>query len=384
MRKPDVDFRALDSVLVRHFGPRDSFTYERTEIGTSTQVYRLRRGADTFYVRIAETAADSFAPEVEAHHALLRAGVRVPPITWYEPFVDALERSVMATGAVPGTSIEDLATAADIPAIARGAGHDLALVHAIPVHGFGWVSREHGEPGWPLRADIRTYAEFIDPPRVGKALAGIGFEPGDVASVEDLLTEAVRLGPPGDTGYLAHGDFDTTHIFGRAGAYTGLIDFGEIRGADYTFDFATLMLNTDQPWRAAAYPEVERAYAEIRPLADDHARRLYVACAHSAAHRLAHWYERDGRAATTHTFFRAIRGRLAELLRSGEVCRGPPTRMTAPSPTCRITNRPAVESGPEPGAACPCAMRWQVRHHCRGTLCSPRTTTTPCPCAPVP
>lgn len=111
------------------------------------------------------------------------------------------------------------------------------------------------------------------------------------------------------------------------------------------------MLNTDQPWRAAAFPEVERSYAEIRPLPDDHARRLYVACVHSAAHRLAHWHERDGRAATTRTFFRAIRGRLAELLRSGEVFAGDlPTRMTAPSPTCRITNRPTVESGPEPGA----------------------------------
>lgn len=317
MRKPDVDFRALDSFLVRHFGPRAGFTYERTAVGVSTQVYRLRRGAGTFYVRIAETADDCFAPEVEAHRALLRAGARVPAISCYEPYDDGLERSVMVTTEIPGGSIEELASDDDTAAVSRGAGYDLARIHAVSVRGFGWVLRGHGEPGWPLRGEIPGYAEFIDPPRVAKALAGIGMDHADVRAVEELLAEAVAVGPSGESGCLVHGDFDTTHIFGRSGTYAGLIDFGEVRGADYTFDFATLMLNNHRRWRALAYPEIERTYAELRPLPDDHHRRLYLACVHSAAHRLAHWFERD--AATTGAFFGEIRRRLVQLLTTGAV-----------------------------------------------------------------
>lgn len=40
----------------------------------------------------------------------------------------------------------------------------------------------------------------------------------------------------GEQGYLAHGDFDTTHIYQDNGRYTGIIDFGEIRGADRWYD----------------------------------------------------------------------------------------------------------------------------------------------------
>jgi hypothetical protein len=33
-----------------------------------------------------------------------------------------------------------------------------------------------------------------------------------------------------DRAHLAHGDFDMTHIYQEDGRYTGIIDFGEIRG----------------------------------------------------------------------------------------------------------------------------------------------------------
>ncbi|WP_020579064.1 phosphotransferase [Actinopolymorpha alba] len=102
MRKPDVDFRALEDLLVRVFGTRIRFTFQRTRTGSSTQVYRVDRGTETFYVRIAEGPGDSFAPEVELHRVLHAAGVRVPAVAYYEPFDDAWGRSVMVTTEVSG------------------------------------------------------------------------------------------------------------------------------------------------------------------------------------------------------------------------------------------------------------------------------------------
>ena len=58
MRKPNVDPAALEDLLIRVFG--------RVHEGVSTQVYRLRRGPETFYLRMAESAATTVAREVSS------------------------------------------------------------------------------------------------------------------------------------------------------------------------------------------------------------------------------------------------------------------------------------------------------------------------------
>lgn len=101
----------------------------------------------------------------------------------------------------------------------------------------------------PCAGPFPSHAAFIDPDGVAARLADIGFSVTDVGRVAELLVELVQVGPSGSAGVLVHGEFDTSHIFGRDGEYTGLIDFGEIRGADYSFDFATLMVNMYEPDR---------------------------------------------------------------------------------------------------------------------------------------
>lgn len=318
MRKPDVDLRALDDLLVRIFGPRGMFSYRRTPTGSSTQVYRVDRGAESFYVRIAEEAEASLAPEAELHRVLHASGVRVPAITHYEPFVDALERSVMVTTDVAGDPLGATTPAGAVPEIGRSAGRDLARIHNIPVQGFGWIRRDHDSSGWPLQGQDPTYAGYVDPPGVTGPLVEVGFSLDQARTVERLLEEAIEVGPSDAIGSVAHGDFDTGHIFESSGAYAGLIDFGEIRGTDYTFDFATLHLNYE-PSAPPIQQYLEQGYAEIRELPDDHSRRLYLACVLSTSHRLARWYERDGDGATEGLFFRWIRDRLADLLEHGDV-----------------------------------------------------------------
>ena len=54
MRKSDVDLVALEELVGRIFFPSGRCTIERTEAGVSTQVYRICRGDEVFYLRVAE------------------------------------------------------------------------------------------------------------------------------------------------------------------------------------------------------------------------------------------------------------------------------------------------------------------------------------------
>ncbi len=63
---------------------------------------------------------------------------------------------------------------------------------------------------------------------------------------------------------LAHGDFDTSHIFATSGRYTGVIDFGEIRGAEATFDLGHVALHIPE-----ALPFIVQGYQSVSPLPQD-------------------------------------------------------------------------------------------------------------------
>src|SRR5688500_5189732 len=105
MRKPDVDLQVIEEIAARFLPDPGRPEVERTEGGVSTQVYRLRRGTTTLYLRVAEERGDSLAPEVLVHQLLCKRGVRVPEVVSYEPFNDAIERSVMVTTEIAGRPI---------------------------------------------------------------------------------------------------------------------------------------------------------------------------------------------------------------------------------------------------------------------------------------
>jgi len=321
-RRPDVDRAALDALLARVFAARADLTVERTPTGSSTQVYRIDRHSrgriQTFYLRVAETRSVSLAPEVGLHRALLAAGARVPDVVHYEPFDAGLDRSVMVTTEIAGAPVRPSVSSVALGVIGRAAGRDLARVHAVPVRGFGWIRREHGTPAWPLSAEHDDYASFVSAASVHAPLRAIGFGPAQAAQTVRLLEEATATGPTGARGGAAHGDFDVSHIFAAGDTYSGLIDFGELRGTDYPFDFATLELNAE-PGLHGIRAHVRAGYAELHPLPADFDRRLFVACVLSAAHRLATWYRRDGDAAADGWFFRWIRDRLGQLLDAGRL-----------------------------------------------------------------
>jgi aminoglycoside phosphotransferase (APT) family kinase protein len=139
------------------FGTSVPVTCERTPDGVSTEVYRIRRGSEVFYLRIAEEADDNLETEAELHRRLRDAGVKVADIVHVEPFNAGIGRSIMITTEVPGvSSASDPANAA--PVIER-AGADLAVVNQIPVDGFGFIRRR--DRRWPLHAEYPDYETFL-------------------------------------------------------------------------------------------------------------------------------------------------------------------------------------------------------------------------------
>ncbi len=74
------------------------------------------------------------------------------------------------------------------------------------------------------------------------ALDGTMLSPADVRSVRCVVRRyAAWLRD--DQARLAHGDFDTTHIYEKNCRYSGIIDFGEIRGAEPLYDLGHFQLH---------------------------------------------------------------------------------------------------------------------------------------------
>src|ERR1041385_3714744 len=206
-RKPDVDAVALAALVRRAFGTSVPVRCERTPEGISTQVYRLVRGQETFYLRVAEEADENLETDAELHRRLLTLGVRVPRVVFVEPFDATIGRSVAITTEMPGAS---LAAAAPRPAMARAvaeaAGEDLAVINRVAVDGFGWVRRRG--PGWPLRAEHASYLTFLTsylpaswPGPLPSLLSG------GVVAAGGAVLDAERARAPA-TARLAHGDLD--------------------------------------------------------------------------------------------------------------------------------------------------------------------------------
>lgn len=330
MRSSDVDHAALDQTISRIFG-RPSIRWERTLDGVATQVFRIFHGGQRFYLRLAEDETSNLAAEAAVHSELRRRGVAVPEVVHYEPFDEGLGRSVLVTTEVPGRPMAsygdggavvsiDVPPPAALPVIYRAAGRDLALVNQIAVDGFGWM-RWDGD-GLPLRAEHRDFASWaadFDASMIRR----FEFSEAEVHQARQIVAEQLQQAPPAGHGLLAHGDFDVSQVFHRDGVYTGMIDFGGIKGSNGWYDLATFRLfdpGQNIP-EEAVIPHLEAGYAEVAPLPPDYHSRVLGTAVMIVADRLIRGYQRNGEAVLSLGWFRNLSHHLHLLLR--EAARSP-------------------------------------------------------------
>ncbi len=279
MRKDDVDLVLLADLVGRIFPPCGHCPIERTEDGASTQVYRLRDGGKVFYLRVAEEREASLAPEGYVHETLRLQGVKVPEIVFFTPFDEGLERSIVVTTEIPGVPLTHGLSNGSMRDVLRDAGRDLAIVNSLPVDGFGWIERDKGTT---LKALHESFRDF--------ALEDIAI---DLALLEPILTGALTTAiwrlieradawSRGEQAWLAHGDLDASHIFQHHGQYSGLIDFGEIRGTTQLYDLAHANLQD-----AALLPFLLEGWSAVLPLPEDFEHGLIMLSLLIGIHALA-------------------------------------------------------------------------------------------------
>ncbi len=274
MRKPDVDLAALRALVARVYG-RQRVDITRAGSGASTQVYRLRTEGAVHYLRVAEDQTDRYGVELLVHERLLGLGVRVPAIVHYEPFDPALDRSILITTEIPGHPISDIKDASLLPAVLRAAGRDLALINSLQVSGFGFMERSDPFPT-SLTAEYPDALAFIEAD-LETDLAALRSElPQSVTDGIDLAVQEWRCQLLAQPGKLAHGDFDGPHIYIDAAGYSGIIDFGEIRGADALYDLGHFAMLTSEWFPVPALDPLLEGFREVTPLSPQDLRRLWL------------------------------------------------------------------------------------------------------------
>ena len=284
MDSPGIGLDAVRRAVARMLPRSASFTVERAETGVSTPVYRVRSGEEVFYLRLAETPEASLAPEARVHALLRGRGVRAPEVVYFEELEPALGRSAMLTAEIRGEPIGRVSARdgprrvshgeRDLRPVLREAGRDLALINTAPVRGFGWVARDRGK-GEELEAGFPTHREWVaEHIEQLHALRREGVLTEREGHALDLILCRFDAYLDVDYAFLAHGDLDATHIYHEGGRYTGIIDFGEIRGASPLYDLGHFRAHDGEtlPWRVLPY--LLDGYGEVAPLPPDYERRI--------------------------------------------------------------------------------------------------------------
>jgi Ser/Thr protein kinase RdoA (MazF antagonist) len=295
--------------------------------GGNAEVFRASRNGTTFYVRLAEEVGEVMAVEAWIHEELRRRGASVPEIVAVEPVEAPLGRGALVVTEMPGrplSEVRGLAPAALRDAVTR-AGRDAAIIGQIRVGGFGFVARDRPPP---LRAPLPTArALLLDP--VPATLDRLGEGALDRAAAERARSVIAGHGSllVGSGSRLAHGDFDSTHIYVDGDRYAGIIDFGEMRGAPPLFDVGHFAAHAAQ-LEVPALSSLLEGYAEYADLPAEHETVIPLIALLIALRQLDAVAGRGLRAyeALLANAIERLTGQLAKPTRTARRCRAPSRR----------------------------------------------------------
>jgi len=276
--QPFTNIQYIQAVVKKIF-PQNPTDVERVTEGVSTCVYRLSFPHETFYLRILPEEGASFAPEFAVHTQLHHMQIKVPEVIHFEHYNELLQRSVMVTTEIKGQALNHSSTLsqAKLAAIVQEAGRDLACLNAVQVEGFGWVRRD--SPALePLQAEWSTHQAFVLEYWEADVayLAQHILQQPEVSLLEQVFARYASW-LDDEQGYLAHGDFDTTQIYQDQEHYTGIIDFGEIRGANCWYDLGHFLMRDGESLPLRLLPALVRGYQELVSLPADYEQHMRFA-----------------------------------------------------------------------------------------------------------
>lgn len=269
------DILVVEHIVARHF-PRTHRTYtERVKEGVSTYVYRIHYANEIFYLRILPEIDASFAPEVTAHQLLRAKQVKVPDVLYFEHLNEEFGRSIMLTSEIKGKPLGQCSVERDQRAILLEAGRDLAIINSLPVRYFGWIRRD-SQKITALEATLPTNRDFIYEHLEHDlaALAEKVLTSNQVSTMRQVVQRFDGWLKDGEQAWLAHGDFDATHIYHDQGRYTGIIDFGEIRGTHSLYDLGHFRMYDSETLPNLMLPYLIEGYREVTSLPPDYEQKV--------------------------------------------------------------------------------------------------------------
>jgi aminoglycoside phosphotransferase (APT) family kinase protein len=307
-RGPDVPIDGIDAFLVRILGDGTE-PAERVADGVSSLVYRVRRGSETLYLRLAEEGED-MAPDVEVHERLRGLGVRVADIVHYEPFADEIGRSVALTTEIAGTSLIDCTDERTSRIAARAAGRDLAVLNTVETQGWGFIDGD-GRPGIRgMYATRRAWVEDVIAPD-GRSHLEAAIGSADLAKLDRIVRDEAERSEP--DARLAHGDFDVSQIYHCDGRYAGIIDLGDMLGAEWHYDLAHFLVHDGEQNAYELLGDVLDGYREVHPV-DIEPNDLVLTGVLLAVFRHTRVLARFGEGALTHPYISWMTGRIRTLV----------------------------------------------------------------------
>jgi len=268
-------------LLLARWFPGQDVAVERMGSGGSTPVYRVTVAGEVHYLRLGEEPGERRDAEVRAHELVRGLGITVPEIVRWEREPPELDRSGALTTRMPGVPLAEFdGDAADA---LRRAGRDLARSNAIPVIGYGWANAVGNDRHLVAAHSTRAAwaAEYLAAAETlftARTMATVGSGGGQA------LVDAVRRWsalPDRKTSRLAHGDFDASHIYvdPKSGIYQGIIDLGEIRGADPRYDLGHALVHAGDAGGRTAFDGIVAGYREVAPVNLDAVRLQAIAIA---------------------------------------------------------------------------------------------------------
>jgi aminoglycoside phosphotransferase (APT) family kinase protein len=286
-----VQFRADPDVLtglVRESFPRARSVSVQQAPGSGAVMVVHRAVVDgvRYYLRLAEEADQDLTTDALVLDRLRARDVRVPEAVAVSPATAAFPRSWMIMTEIPGHSIARHGTDEQARRAATAAGRDTAVINSVPVAGFGWLRRDGAEQ---LTAELPGYRQFVVsylpapwPGRLRDVFDGRQLDALH-ALVIDEQDRPLRLG------HLVHGDLDVTHIYVHAGRYSGVIDFGEMRGADPYFDLGHFLLHDGETRPARLFSYFLAGYLQVTPLPDGHGQAIRTSAILLGLRQLSRW-----------------------------------------------------------------------------------------------
>ncbi|MFZ3030097.1 MAG: aminoglycoside phosphotransferase family protein, partial [Minisyncoccia bacterium] len=249
--------------------------FSRVESGVSTNVFKLEREGKIFFLRIMKEG-ESATTQTLAHKLMREKSANVPTVVNSADDSAELGSPYMVVEEIGGTDLETQThenEGHNFDQVMFSAGADLARINSVPVRGFGKVQTSESDQN-DLEAPFENNEELtlykIDK-ILGKLQTGSVVSP-EIADVIKQKIEKHMALLSCDQAVLNHGDMDLSHIFSKDGKYTGIIDFGDMRGASPVYDLAYFRYkNGDEHM-----PKLIEGYQSFKSLPENHHDRIQL------------------------------------------------------------------------------------------------------------